>query len=108
MSLTQPSSSESVPSESKTSFFRQSGWMLFATMMGGAFFYAVHFCARRMPESEYGIVTTLLQVLNQMAIPAMGLQTIFVQEAALAESEDHRRELAGAVRSVAKATFIAW
>ncbi len=82
--------------------------MLFATTLGGMFFYAVHICARYMPQSEYGIVLMLLQVLNQMAIPAMGLQTIFVQQAALAETEGHRRDLAGAVRSVLKATFIIW
>jgi O-antigen/teichoic acid export membrane protein len=43
-----------------------------------------------------------------MAIPAIGLQTIFVQEAALTATEAHRRELAGAVRSVLKATFLCW
>ncbi|HEX2974231.1 MAG TPA: hypothetical protein VHP11_17990 [Tepidisphaeraceae bacterium] len=92
----------------KGNYFQQSGWVLACTMMGGVFFWAVHFCARKMPPSEYGIVGTLLQVLNQMAIPAMGLQTIFVQEAALSQSEEHRRELAGAVRAVAKATFLLW
>jgi O-antigen/teichoic acid export membrane protein len=94
----------------KATFFRQSGWMAFATFIGGIFFYAVHFFAARsrMPQDEYGAFTTLLQVLNQMAIPAVGLQTIFVQQAALTESEEHRRELAGAFRSVLKATFFIW
>jgi len=94
----------------KATFFRQSGWMAFATLIGGAFFYAVHFFAARsrMPQDEYGAFTTLLQVLNQIAIPAVGLQTIFVQQAALTESEEHRRELAGAVRSILKAVFFIW
>jgi O-antigen/teichoic acid export membrane protein len=94
---------------SRATFFRQSGWMVFATTLSGFFFYAVHFFAgRRMFTDEYGVFNTLLQVLNQMAIPAVGLQTIFVQQAALAESEAHRRELAGAVRSVLKAAFFFW
>jgi O-antigen/teichoic acid export membrane protein len=93
----------------KSTFFRQSGWMLFATTLSGVFFYSVHFFAgRRMDPDEYGVFNTLLQVLNQMAIPSVGLLTIFVQQAALAESDEHRRELAGAFRSVLKATFLFW
>jgi O-antigen/teichoic acid export membrane protein len=94
---------------SRSTFFRQSGWMLVATTLSGALFYAVHFFAgRKMDQGEYGVFNTLLQVLNQMAIPAVGLQTIFVQQAALAESDAHRRELAGTARSVLKATFLFW
>lgn len=90
-------------------FFRQSGWMLFATTLSGVFFYATHVPASRfMDPDEYGVYNTLLQVLNQMAIPAVGLMTIFVQQAAMSETEEHRRELAGAVRSVIKATFLFW
>lgn len=96
-------------STSPTTFFRQSGWMVFATTFAGGMFYAVHFFAgRNMPADEYGVFNALLQVLNQMAIPAIGLQTIFVQQAALAESEQRRMELAGAVRSLLRATFIFW
>lgn len=93
---------------SRLSFFRQSGWMLFATTLGGILYWAVHFFARKMSPAEYGLFTTLLQVFNQMAIPAVGLQMIFVQEAALLETEDQRRELAGAARAVFKATFLVW
>lgn len=92
-----------------SAFFRQSGWMVLATTLSGGLFYAVHFFAgRRMHPDEYGVFTTLLQVLNQMAIPAVGLQTVFVQQAALTESEPQRRKLAGAVRSVLRATFGLW
>jgi O-antigen/teichoic acid export membrane protein len=83
--------------------------MVFATTLSGLLFYAVHFFAgRRMHPDEYGVFTTLLQVLNQMAIPAVGLQTVFVQQAALTETEQHRCELAGAVRSVLKGAFLVW
>ena len=94
---------------SKSTFFRQSGWMVFATTLSGAFFYAVHFFAgRKMDPDEYGVFNALLQGLNQMTIPAVGLQFIFVQQAALTETEEHHRELAGAVRSVTKAAFLFW
>jgi O-antigen/teichoic acid export membrane protein len=93
---------------SKLLFFRQSGWLVVSTLMAGVFFYAVHKPASLMPESEYGVFNALLQVLNQMAIPAIGLQTIFMQQTAMGESEKHRRELAGAVRSVLKVTFVIW
>ena len=82
--------------------------MVIATLVGGVFFYAVHIFAAKMPPDEYGVFNALLQVLNQMAIPAVGLQTIFVQQSAMADSERHRRELTGAVRSVLKGTFIIW
>lgn len=92
-----------------SAFFWQSGWMVFATTLSGVLFYAVHFFAgRRMHPDEYGVFTTLLQVLNQMAIPAVGLQTVFVQQAALTENEEQRRRLAGAVRSVLRAAFGLW
>ena len=46
-----------------TTFFRQSGWMVFATLTGGMFFYAVHiFASRGMPKDEYGVFNALLQV----------------------------------------------
>lgn len=93
---------------SKLLFFRQSGWLVISTLVAGLFFYAVHKPAASMPEAEYGVFNALLQVLNQMAIPAIGLQTIFMQQTAMGDSEKHRRELAGAVRSVLKVTFLLW
>ncbi len=94
--------------DSAVSFFRQSGWMLVATFLSGLFFWAVHSFASKMPEAEYGLFCTLLTVINQMAIPTIGLQTVFVQEAALAESEEHRRQLAGATRSVLLLALVVW
>ena len=50
---------------SKLTFFRQSGWLVIATLAGGVFFYAVHIFASKMPSSEYGVFNALLQVLGQ-------------------------------------------
>jgi O-antigen/teichoic acid export membrane protein len=93
---------------SKLLFFRQSGWLVIATLIGGLLFYAVHIFASKMPPDEYGVFYALITVLSQMSIPAVGLQTIFMQQTAMGEDDKHRRELAGAVRSVLKVTFFLW
>ncbi len=94
---------------SKLAFFRQSGWMLIATTVGGALMWLVHYVTNRgMPEAEYGVFTTLLQVLNIMAIPAVGLQLTFVQQAAVAEDATQKAALAGNARALLKGTFLFW
>jgi O-antigen/teichoic acid export membrane protein len=89
-------------------FFRQSGWMMIASMAAGALMYAVHMIARRMPKEEYGLFTTLLQVAAQIGIPAVGLQGVFTQQAAGAMTPQHERELAGVFRGVLHGTFFIW
>jgi O-antigen/teichoic acid export membrane protein len=97
---------------SKLAFFRQSGWMVVATTASGVLMYAVHKVATieglGMSAAEYGVFTTLLQVLNLMSVPAIGLQLTFVQQTASMTSEAHRRELAGAYRALLRGTFLLW
>jgi len=94
---------------SKLAFFRQSSWMLFATTFGGVLMWLVHYVTNHgMPESEYGVFTTLLQVLNIMAIPAVGLQLTFVQQAVVAQETGQHAKLAGAARALLKGTFLFW
>ena len=92
----------------RAAFFRQSGWMMFATVAGGVFMYAVHMIAKQMPKEEYGVFTTLLQIVTLMGIPAIGLQSVFAQQAAAAMTEDHERALAGVLRGVLRAIFFIW
>jgi len=91
-------------------FFRQSGWMMIATVLGGAFMYAVHAVAGKplQAKGEYGVFFTLLQVFNLMQIPAIGLQTIFAQQTVMACTEGSRRQLTAAIRAVALATLLIW
>ena len=93
---------------SKSSFFRQSGWMVIAAVISGCLMYAVHKIAGKMPKDEYGVFTTLLQVLNQMAIPAAGLQLTFVQQTVSATTEEGRRQLTGTMRALLGGTFALW
>jgi O-antigen/teichoic acid export membrane protein len=94
--------------ESAITFFRQSGWMVVATVLGGAFMYAVHKVAKEMPKSEYGVFGTLLQIINLMGIPAAGLQTVFAQQTASILTSEQRNQLRGTFRAVVKATFVLW
>ncbi len=100
--------------EDKLTFFRQSTWMLIATVGGGCFMFLVQAAAQRMPkdpltgDSQYGVFVALMNALGQMAIPALGLQTIFAQQAVAADSEEKRAALAGTVRGVLKVFLAFW
>lgn len=94
----------------KLAFFRQSGWMMIATVGGGVFMYLVHSLAKAMPKEsgEYGLFTTLLQVVTLMGIPAIGLQSVFAQQAAASLTTEQDRQLAGVLKGVLRATFVLW
>jgi len=94
--------------ESKASFFRQSGWMVMATVGGGVFMTAVHPVAARMGEAEYGVFATLLKCLILLNIPAGALQTVFTQQAAAAHDPAKEHELAGTVRAALAGIFVLW
>lgn len=81
------------------SFFRQTGWMVAATTLGGGLMYLVHIpAAARLPAAEYGVFQALLQVMNLMLIPAIGLQTIIAQQTASALTDSQHRQLVTTVR----------
>jgi O-antigen/teichoic acid export membrane protein len=93
------------------SFFRQSGWMLFASTAAGALFALVQIVAQRMPATEsqqYALFSALMEGLGQLAIPALGLQTLFAQQTVMAQTEVQRRQLAGAVRGVLGGMVAIW
>src|SRR5437868_7500382 len=82
--------------------------MVMASTIGGIFMYVVHVAAKQMPKEEYGIFATLLQVVLLMAVPGIGLQTVFAQQAAAAATEADQRELAAAFRGIIFAIFLLW
>ncbi|MCF7709167.1 MAG: hypothetical protein K9N52_09745 [Verrucomicrobia bacterium] len=94
--------------EQPLSFFRQSGWMMIATFASGLLMYAVHKVAGRMPKPEYGVFATLLQVLNLMGIPAIGLQSVFAHQAAAVFNDEQLRLLKDTIRSVLKGILGLW
>ncbi len=89
-----------IDTASKKTFFIQGSWMLTATMASGILMFAVHFFGGWMKASEYGLFVTLLQVLNLAMIPALGLQTVFAQQTALAKTPSELANLSISIRKV--------
>ncbi len=90
-------------------FFRQSGWMMIAGVASGALMYLVHpIVARALPKGEYGVFTTLLQVISLMGIPAVGLQPVIAQQAAAAITEEQQRMVASEFCGVFRGIFLIW
>lgn len=98
-----------VEARERFAFFRQAAWMVVATTVGGVCMYLVHIPAGAwLSDAEYGVFLALLQVLNLMLIPAIGLQIIVAQQTAAAQSEAQRRQLAFTVRALLLAVGVIW
>ena len=96
-------------SDSHTAFFRQSGWLVVATVSSGVFMVATQVVANRwMAPAEYGVWFTLLRIYLLMSIPSTGLQIIFAQQAASAVSDRQHHELARTVRATVQGTLLLW
>jgi O-antigen/teichoic acid export membrane protein len=92
----------------RLTFFRQGGWMVSATVLSGVCMFAVHIFAPWLGDQEFGLFGTLLAMINVMMIPALGLQTVFAQQAAAAVSEEDRQRLAGTIHALLLGTFVLW
>jgi O-antigen/teichoic acid export membrane protein len=106
-SATEPA--PAAPAESHTTFFRQSGWLVVATVASGVFMTAVHVVVnKRMDPPEYGIFFALLRIFLLMSIPSGGLQIVFAQQTAAAVTDAQHGQLAATVRAVLRGTFLIW
>jgi len=94
--------------ESRKAFFRQSTWMMTATVVSGACMYFVHPLVRDIPDGDYATFTSLLQLFVWLGIPAVGLQMVFAQLAAAAVTEQKQRQLSGAARTVLGWITVVW
>jgi O-antigen/teichoic acid export membrane protein len=90
----------------RASFFRQSGWLMIATVGGGVFMTAVHLLSHAMPKGEYGQFVAFLSVA--MFIPAMPLQMVLAQQTARALALHREHELSGLIRAAWLGTFLVW
>ncbi|HXJ61465.1 MAG TPA: hypothetical protein VNU68_32895 [Verrucomicrobiae bacterium] len=93
---------------SKSSFFRQSGWMAFASGVFGLLMTAVHKIAKQMGHEEYSVFATLLLWISQLSVPALGLQYTFVQQTITDLDAGKRAALAGALRTLIAAVVAIW
>src|SRR5512137_1523194 len=90
----------------RATFFKQSGWLMFATVTSGMMMWGVHFFSKKIPDSEYAVLGTLLSLT--MVVPALPLQMVFAQQTAAALATDRRRQLARMIRVGWLATFLVW
>ncbi|MEE2946967.1 MAG: hypothetical protein VX392_01490 [Verrucomicrobiota bacterium] len=94
--------------DSKRAFYRQGSWMVIATFVSGLLMFAVHIFGGWMSSEEYGLFVTLLQILNLMMIPALGLQTVFAQQTAAAIEQGQRHDLAKSTRKILLLCLYTW
>jgi O-antigen/teichoic acid export membrane protein len=90
----------------RATFFRQSGWLMIASVGSGALMWAVHFLSKRIPDAEYRILGTLLAAVS--CIPAMPLQLVFAQQTAADLALHRERQLAGKIRLTWAGMFALW
>ncbi len=93
-------------SSHRSTFFRQSGWLMVANVGGGILMWGVHFLSKKVGKVEYGLFGTLSSLV--MCIPAIPLQMVMAHQAAKAIATKREREAAGMVRAVWLATFVIW
>src|SRR5476649_1775429 len=96
MASDNPETIPTIDHKPHAAFFRQSGWLMMATIIAGIMSYAVHFLAKGISESEYGIFVTMLMMTA--CIPVMPLQMVFAQQTAEALATNRGRQLAGMIR----------
>ena len=84
-------------------FFRQSGWLMIASIGSGGLFYLVHLLSKKISVAEYGAFGVMLAVA--MCVPNMPLQMVFAQQTAQALATGRQRSLAGKIRLAWLGTF---
>jgi O-antigen/teichoic acid export membrane protein len=82
----------------RATFFRQSGWLMIANILGGIFMWGVHFLAKKTGPDEYGLFGAFLAIAT--IVPGMPLQMVFAQQTAKAIATGREGELAGVVRKI--------
>lgn len=89
-------------------FYSQSRWMLTANAISHGFALGVYCVVPWMSIAEYGLMATLLQIVNLMVIPGMGLQAIFAQDAAASTRLSEHQRLAHTASTLLAATGFLW
>ncbi|MGA9776780.1 MAG: hypothetical protein WBS33_00755 [Verrucomicrobiia bacterium] len=87
-------------------FFRQSGWLMMATIIQGAMTFGVHPLAKKISPAEYSIFVTMLMLTS--LIPTMPLQMVFAQQTAGTLATNRGPQLSLMIRWGWLLTFIAW
>ncbi len=79
-------------------FFRQSGWLMIASIIGGLLMFVVHFLNKFIPDQDYSAFAVLLMVVA--CVPTLPLQMVFAQQTAKALATGKERQLARMTQGV--------
>jgi O-antigen/teichoic acid export membrane protein len=90
----------------RAAFFRQSGWMMLSTIIGGILMWSVHLLSKKIPAAEYGTLITLFAVVNM--IPTLPLQMVFTQQTARALASGGEAQLSGLIRRFWLGILLLW
>jgi len=90
----------------RSSFFRQSGWLMIANIAGGALMWAVHFLNKHLDTGQYGDFGVFLAVL--MLLPSIPVQMIVTQQTAKSLANNTRHELSGIIRMFLAGSTLVW
>src|SRR5215471_3276025 len=79
-------------------FFKQSSWLMTATIIGGFASLGVHLLSKSkaLTQAQYGAFVTLLMLVA--CVPALPLQMVFAQQTASALATGRQRQLAAMLR----------
>jgi O-antigen/teichoic acid export membrane protein len=106
MSLAKAETIPLTSSAHRSSFFRQSGWLMIANIGGGAFMWAVHFLNRFLGTGQYGVFGVFLAFL--MLLPNIPLQMVLTQQTARGLAHNTQRELSGIIRMFLLTAGMVW
>jgi O-antigen/teichoic acid export membrane protein len=87
-------------------FFRQSGWLMIANIVGGFATLCVHPLSKKMAPAEYSAFGVLLMMTA--CLPTIPFQMVFAQQTAQKLAMERPRQLAGLIRIGWLGTFIVW
>lgn len=93
--------------DSRATFFRQSGWMAFASMACGGFNLFSSLVVFKM-GAQVNTFETAVAALAIFSTPALGIQAAFASQAALADTPQRQGELAALMRSAFAWIGLAW
>jgi O-antigen/teichoic acid export membrane protein len=106
MSLTKTDSIPLTASAHRSSFFRQSGWLMIANIAGGALMWAVHFLTGFLKKGQYGDFGAFLAFL--MLLPNIPLQMTLTQQTAKALARNTQHELSAVIRMFLLGSAALW
>jgi O-antigen/teichoic acid export membrane protein len=106
MSATKTETIPTIDHKPHAAFFRQSGWLMIANILGGVLTLGVHPLNKHIPDAEYTAFGVLLMVVG--CLPTMPLQMVFAQQSALALATGRQRQLAGMIKIAWLWTFLVW